>query len=142
MVAESEAIGVLCVDDNSNVADALKLKLSRLPPFRWKGWLPAADALVETAIRECPDVILLDLDMPGRDPFLAMAEVVDRCTDSRVVVFSGHVRMDLIDKAMQSGAWGYASKNDGEDELIHVMRAVAAGDVAFSSEVRATYDRR
>ncbi len=140
MPRDHRTVGVLCVDDNSHVADALKLKLSRLPPFVWRGWLPNASLLVETAMNVCPEVILLDLDMPGRDPFAALAELVERCADSRVVVFSGHVEPELIDRALQAGAWGYASKNDGEEALIKVMKAVVDSQVAFSPEVRATYD--
>ncbi len=140
MTTEEETIGVLCVDDNPHVADALRLKLSRTELFRWTGWLPSADSLVEEAKRTCPALVLLDVDMPGRDPFDAAAELVEVCPETRIVVFSGHVRQELIDKALDAGVWGYVSKNDGEEELLKVLRLVAGGEVGFSPEVRQICD--
>lgn len=136
-----EAIGILCVDDNPHVADALKIKLARAGGFEWKGWLADADTLVDFAQQHCPTLVIIDIDMPGRDPFEALAELVERCPESRAVMFSGHVRMELIAKAVEAGAWGYASKNDGEGELVAVLRRVVAGEFALSPEVQATLDR-
>lgn len=136
-----EPMTVLCVDDNPHVAEALRVKLARSLDMRWQGWLSSADALVVTAERQCPTIVLLDVDMPGKDPFVALGELVERCPAVKVVVFSGHVRQELIDRALEAGAWGYVSKNDGEDELLRVIRAVADGEVALSPEVRSTYDR-
>lgn len=141
MNATPHKIGVLCVDDNPQVAEALKIKLSRTEPFEWKGWLPSADDLRDEALRMGPAVVLLDLDMPGRDPFDAAADMASKCPEARVVIFSGHVRAELVAKAFDAGVWGYVSKNDGEDELLKAMRKVAAGEVAMSPEVRSTYDR-
>jgi DNA-binding NarL/FixJ family response regulator len=137
----SQQISVLCVDDNPDVADALRLKLSRMTGFTWVGTLSSADTLIDTVQRLRPSIVLLDLDMPGADPFVAAAEVAQAVPDSRIVVFSGHVRPDLITKALEAGAWGYISKNDGEDELIAHLRQVAAGNISLSSGVRAMYNR-
>lgn len=141
MTAEAQKIGVLCVDDNPQVAEALRLKLTRTAPFEWIGWLPSADRLRDEAVRSGPAVVLLDLDMPGRDPFAAAADVASQCPASRIVIFSGHVRAELVQKAFDAGVWGYVSKNDGEDELLLAMRRVASGEIAMSPEVRSTYDR-
>lgn len=141
MQLAEKKIGVLCVDDNPHVAEALKLKLGRAGSFRWMGWLADADRMVETARSICPKIVILDVDMPGQDPFEATAELNQVCPDTRVVFFSGHVRADFIDRALDAGAWGYASKNDGEEELLAVLRAVAGGEMAFSPEARSTYDQ-
>lgn len=129
-------ISVLCVDDNPAVVDALKLKLSRLPEFEWRGSLSSADDLVDAVSRHCPSIVILDLDMPGKDPLTAVAELAKACPDARVVTFSGHVRQELVKKALEAGVWGYASKNDGEDELVKLLLAVAAGNLTLSPSVR------
>lgn len=138
---DRETIGVLCVDDNEHVAAALQFILSRTKPFEWKGWLPSADELLGEAIKLAPAVVLLDLDMPGRNAFEAVADVVKHCPDTRVLIFSGHVRGDLVERALDAGAWGYVSKNDGEAELVKAIESVAGGHVAMSPEVKAAYDR-
>jgi DNA-binding NarL/FixJ family response regulator len=135
-VKADAGIGVLCVDDNEHVAVALRLKFMAAGEFQWRGWLPSAAGLVAAAEREAPRVVLLDIDMPGPDPFEALAQIADRCPETRVVVFSGHVRRDLIDRALETGAWGYVSKNDGEDALLDAVRRVVAGELGLSPEVR------
>jgi DNA-binding NarL/FixJ family response regulator len=141
MMADGKNIRVVCAEDNPLVAEALRIKLSRADGFVWEGWAADADALLVMTRRSCPDLVILDLDMPGRDPFLATEELAERYPDCRVVIFSGHVRRDLIERAVNSGVWGYVSKSDGEDALIEAMKKVDAGEFAFSPEVRATYDR-
>lgn len=134
-------VSVLCVDDNELVAEAIAVKLRRSGGFSIAGWLSSADALVETAQRAKPTVILLDVDMPGLDPLVALGKLTELGLPSKVVVFSGHVRPDLLDRAVEAGAWGYVSKSDGEEALLDGVRAVIAGQFAMSPEVRAVCDR-
>lgn len=132
---------VLCVDDNAAVAEAVRVKLTRHKEFAWKGSLPAADELVTVCRRDCPDLVVLDADMPGRDPFEALAELTEECPGIRAVMFSGHVRRDFISRSMEAGAWGYVSKNDGEDALLDVLRKVMIGSIAFSPEAKRYYSQ-
>lgn len=140
MAGRDEIIGVLCVEDNPHVAEALRVMFGRTARFEWKGWLPSADALLETAQREKPGLVLLDLDMPGADPLEAAERMLGALPEIRVVIFSGHVRADHVERALRAGAWGYASKNDGEIELLRVLGAVWDGHVEFSPEVRTVFE--
>lgn len=136
---KTSSIGVLCVDDNEHVANALRIQLARTSGLVWKGWLASADDLVERALEKCPTIVLLDIDMPGKNPFDAVEELAERCPDARVVMFTGHVRRELIERAVEAGAWGYVSKNDGEPALVDAIRRVAKGEFALSPEARASY---
>jgi DNA-binding NarL/FixJ family response regulator len=133
-------VTVLSVEDNPEVAEAIGAKLGRVEGFRWIGALPNADELVARVERERPAIVLLDIDMPGRDPFEALADLAERCPESRAVLFTGHVGRELIDRGLDSGAWGYVSKNDGEEALVATLRKVAAGEFALSPEARRSYD--
>jgi DNA-binding NarL/FixJ family response regulator len=139
MASEPNKPTVLCVDDNLQVADALRVKLRRDGSFEWQGWLCEADDLVEVVKRDRPKLVLLDLDLPGRDPLVVTAELHRVVPSSRVVVFSGLVTRDLVERALDAGAWGYVSKNDGEAELLSAMHKVGGGDVALSPEAAALY---
>ena len=141
MTGHHPTISVLCVDDNEPLALALRMKFGAVGGFDWRGWLPDADNLVLRAERDNPSVVLLDIDMPGRDPFDAVAELTVRCPQTRVVVFSGHVRRELIDRALEAGVWGYVSKNDGEDILIDAVHQVMSGELALSPEVQSVCDQ-
>jgi len=135
-------ITVLYVDDNEGVASALKTKFDRDPSLAWLGWLPDALDLAVQVSRVRPQVLLLDVDMPGRDTFEAAAEVAGLFPDVRIIFFSGHVRADLIDRALESGGWGYVSKSDGEEVLMDAVRRVMDGEFVLSREVRSVYDLR
>ena len=133
---ERERSTVLCVDDNAGIAEALRMKFSS-GPLHWLGWLPDATDLVEKVKAECPAIVLLDLDMPGPDPFEALAQIASTGCATKVVIFSGHVRRELLDKAIEAGAWGYVSKNEGAGALMQTIERVLQGEFALSDEVRA-----
>jgi len=140
-MTEPPPISVLCVDDNDLVASAVAMKLRMEGGFIWKGRLASADGLVQAVLRERPAVILLDIDMPGKDPFEAIAKLAESASECRVVIFSGHARSELLARAIDAGAWGYVSKSDGEDALVDAVRAVAGGQFALSPEIRAICER-
>ena len=71
----ADPIRVMCVDDNDFVAEAIRRKLSVDPGFAWAGWLPEARQLVEKVKENKADVVLLDIDMPGKDSFEALGEL-------------------------------------------------------------------
>lgn len=129
-------IRVVCVDDNPAVAHALGVTLSRAG-LHCVGTLAGADGLVHIVREACPDVVLLDVDMPGKDPFEAVLELVGICPDVRVLFLSGHVRRQLVDRAIECGAWGYLSKSDSTDAIPEAIRRCVAGEVVFSPEVAA-----
>lgn len=139
MTDPAHAITVLCVDDNPDVAEALRVQIGRTPGFVWGGWAASAAGL-GTLPADNPSILLLDIDMPGPDPFEALEVLLMRRPGVRALVFSGHVRPDMIARALEAGAWGYVSKNDGEDELVRCLRAVASGEFAMSPEVRRAHD--
>jgi len=136
-----QPISVLCVDDSQDVARALHRKLSLAGGFDWRGWLPDAATLLASVRAKCPRVVLLDIDMPGPDPFEVLAEISTQCPDTRVIVFSGHIRRELIDRALDAGAWAYISKNDGEIALVDAIRRVTAGEFVLSPEAQTVLDR-
>jgi DNA-binding NarL/FixJ family response regulator len=134
--APAKPIRIFCVDDNTLVTEALRLQLSRTAGLQWTGCAPDADSLLDQAKRECSDIVLLDIDMPGKNPFDAINELTEICGHSRVLMYSGLLRRDLVDRALDSGAWGYVAKTDGEQDLLQAIRAVAGGSMGFSRSIR------
>jgi len=128
-------IRVLCVDDNPLVADAIAMRLALVGGFEWLGHQNSADELSDVVERLHPDVILMDLDMPGKDPFDAIESLSSTQPDVRVLVLSGHVRTELLDRAVEAGAWGYLSKNDDAQSLVSAIRQVDAGEFVLGPAV-------
>lgn len=131
-----QSVRVLCVDDNWLVASSVKTALTRAG-HQCVGVLSSADALEAKVLETTPQVVVLDLDMPGRSALHALKGVADSHPDVRIIVLSGHVRRELIDQAFEAGAWGYLSKTDGVAQITDAVATVMAGDVVMSDDVRA-----
>lgn len=132
--AEGAPLRVLCVDDNPLVVEALALKLGLLGGFDWLPPVDDADRLVEAVRVLQPDIILLDLDMPGRDPLDALAELARLGTAARVLIFSGHTRADLVERAIDAGAWGFIGKHSDVETIVSAIRSVARGEFLLATE--------
>jgi two-component system response regulator DesR len=132
---------IVCVDDNPAITTALKGLLGPHKGFEWKGSLASADDLVEFCADAQPDLVLIDVDMPGKSPFEALTELAARCPGTRGVMFTGYVHRELVEKSLDAGAWGYVSKNDGEEELLLALQRAASGELALSPEAKAVYGR-
>ncbi len=126
---------VLCVDDHAFLAEGLRSKISLEQDLEFVGWLPNANNLVKKVEEFKPDVITLDIEMPGADPFEALAEVNRRCPDARVIVLSAYVRDKYIDAAIAAGAWGFLSKADDPDSIVAAIRRVRDGEFAIGPSV-------
>ena len=130
----SRRLRVLCVDDNRMVASALERRLEREPDLQWVGVAPDG-ASAEARARDLrPDIILLDIDIPGVDTFALTRRLADAFADLRILMFSGHVNRQFIERALDCGAWGFLSKNDDVATIIEGIRTAARGEIALSDE--------
>jgi len=129
-------IRILSVEDHAFVAESLKTRLEMEPDFEVVGMLGSADTLVSEAKRLRPDVILLDIEMPGQDPFEAIDDLKRRGLDSKVVMLSAHVRDHFINMAVDAGAWGYFYKGDDPGDIVAGIRRVMAGKFACGPKIQ------
>jgi DNA-binding NarL/FixJ family response regulator len=135
-------VRVLCVDDNELVADAIARALRERTDMSWLGWLPDVRELRSTVDRLSPDVILLDIDMPHGDSFKALQELTLEVPDTRVIMLSGYVRRELVERALEAGAMGYISKNDAPRVILDGIARVAAGELILGPEAEAAFHQR
>lgn len=128
-------IRILCVDDHAFVVEGLAARLEVESDLELVGRLESADDLVDEVIRTGADIVLLDLEMPGADPFQAIEELRRQRPNTRAIVLSAFVRDHYIDAAYRAGAWGYLSKSDAPETVIDGIRSVARGEAAHSPQV-------
>lgn len=100
------------------------------------------DETLATVEREEPDVLVLDLNMPGRPALEVLAELSERQKDVAVVVLTMEQDPALASRAIELGAKGYLIKRTAEEELLTAIRTVAAGGRHISNEVKAAIGRR
>lgn len=140
MTETATTIRVLCVDDNRLVGEALGLRIRQSGGFEWLGQLFSADELLQRIDGIRPDIIILDVDMPGSSPFAAMRQISRENPDVRIVMLSGHIRRELVEEALDAGAWGYLSKDDGPERLLSALREVNNGQLVLSRDAAAVLD--
>ena len=139
------AIRLLCVDDHAFLVEGLKAQFSVTGAgreFQVVGRLATAQNLAAEAQRLRPDIVLLDIEMPGPDPF-EMADRLHRLDERAKIVFlSAYVRDHYIAEAYRCGACGYFSKADEIDDIVQGLRQIAKGegadgDFVFGPKVKA-----
>jgi DNA-binding NarL/FixJ family response regulator len=126
---------VLCVDDHPVLVEGIRARLKLEPTLEFVGELPAADHLVAEVKKHTPDIILMDVAMPGLDPFAATADLRRHCPEVKTVFLSAHIRDHYLDAAFQAGAWGYLYKGDDIEDIVEAIKRVAKGEYVFSPRV-------
>jgi two-component system response regulator DesR len=128
-------IRVMCVDDSQVVAESLGRRFRIEKDLEWAGWLQDTGGLRESLGGSPPDVILLDVDMPGTDPFQLIVEIKNLSPGTRVAMLTGHVRREYFDRAVDSGADGYICKDDDPSTIVGHIRRLADGEFVVSQEL-------
>jgi DNA-binding NarL/FixJ family response regulator len=131
----SEPIKLLIADDHPVVRDGLSGMFARDPDFEVLG--EAADGAEALALAKelQPDVILMDLRMPGMDGLTAITELAKQGSAARVLVLTTYDTDTYVVPAIEAGATGYLLKDAPRDELLRAVRAAAAGESVLSPSV-------
>ncbi|MEA3076662.1 MAG: hypothetical protein QOF60_1570 [Actinomycetota bacterium] len=126
---------VLIVDDHPVFRLGLSALLTSLPDVDVVGEAETAAAAVEMAAELRPDVVLMDLTMPGGSGLEATKRILERAPGTAVLVLTMHDDEDLVFAALRCGARGYLVKGATRDQIDRAVRAVAAGDLVLGSAV-------
>lgn len=133
--AKKQIIKVLVADDHPVVRKGLQTFLSRQAHLRIVGEAADGDEALRKARALSPDVVLMDISMPGMNG-LAVTEVLRKETpEMKVLVLSVHTNKDYIFRVIQAGAHGYVSKEAPPEELLRAIESVAAGEPHFSEDI-------
>lgn len=130
-------IRVLVVDDQAIVRDGLVTVLSLVPDLQVVGQAADGAEAIAAVDRYVPDVVLMDLRMPGVDGPTATARIVAEHPGVAVLVLTTYADDDSIVTALRAGARGYLTKDAGRAEIATAVRAVAAGQSTFDATVGA-----
>jgi len=125
-----DRITVVLADDHVLVRSALKSMLQRLAPeIVVVGEAANGHEAVQLVTRLQPDVLVMDLDMPGGDGLSATRELVDRHNPVRILILTMHTEEEQLLPLLRAGARGYLAKNAAERDLVDAIRVVMSGDV-------------
>jgi DNA-binding NarL/FixJ family response regulator len=128
-------IRVLIADDHVVVREGLRAVLGSEPDMEVVGEAATGKEVVERATELRPDVILMDIQMPGINGIEATRRIVDTNQEIGVVILTMYEDDDSVFSAMRSGARGYVLKGAHPSEILKVLRAVANGEAYFGPEI-------
>ena len=110
--------------------------LDREPGLKVVATAASADEAIEQALRWNPDIVLMDIDMPGLVSFGAARHLASLRPESRIIFLSGFTNEPYIEQALEVRAHGYLTKTEPPEILVAAIRRVAGGGTYFSDEIR------
>jgi DNA-binding NarL/FixJ family response regulator len=134
-MTETRSIRVLIVDDHASFRSGLRALLATAPDLEVTGEASTGGDAVTLTARLQPDVVLMDVTMPGEDGIEATARILESSPHVAVVVLSMDGGDESVVRALRAGARGYVLKGANRAELIRAIRAAAAGEAIFGPDV-------
>jgi two-component system, NarL family, response regulator DevR len=128
-------ISILVVDDHQVVCLGLQTLLKLKPDFEVVGQAATAGEAIAAVERLRPQVVLMDLRLPGRSGVEACREVKARWPDTHVIILTSYADDNLVLEAISAGAEGYILKRVKDDELVEGIRAVVRGEAILDPAV-------
>lgn len=133
--ASATPVSILLVDDHAVVREGYRRLLERQQGFRVCAEADDADSAYRAYCEHAPDMVVMDMQLPGASGLDALRHIRQRDAEARVLIVTMHPGASLAQKAMEAGAWGYVTKSSGPMELVRAVLAVADGRHAMSEDI-------
>lgn len=128
-------ISLLLIDDHFVVRSGLVASLELEDDLKVVGEADRGEDAAKLFAKKKPDVVLMDLQLPGISGIEATAALIREHPAARVLIFSTFARDDEIQAALKAGALGYLQKSSSRDDLLAAIRTVASGERTLPSEI-------
>ena len=130
-----DSVRVLIAEDHPLFREGMRGRLDRVADIAVVGEAASGDEAVELAHKLEPDIILMDIKMPGLNGIEATREIQQASPQIGVLVLTMFEDDDSVFAAMRAGAKGYLLKDSGGEGVVHAIRAVASGEAVFGPGV-------
>lgn len=128
-------ISVMLVDDHAVVRAGYKFLLENVQDIAVVAEAASGEEAVNRFAEFMPDVMVMDLTMPGIGGMEAIRRLLAVYPDAQILVFSMHENTTLVEHALQAGVRGYISKNSSPEVLVAAIRKLASGGMYIDSEL-------
>lgn len=129
-------ITILITDDHSLIRETWSLVLSTQPAFEVIAGCRSGEEAVEIAKKLRPDVVLMDINLPGITGIEATQQIRKFSPGSKVLCISQHTQLAYFKKIMRCGAMGYVTKNSSQQEMFEAIKTVYSGKKFICDEIK------
>lgn len=133
-MTETKRIRVIITDDHEMVRRGLNMFLRTYPDLELVGEANSGEQVLKLCEEVAPDVVLMDLIMPGMGGIEATRQITQRFPNIKVVALSSAMDSSTVSKALEAGVQGYLMKNVSTDQLADAIREVHQGKRVLSDE--------
>ncbi|HEY9153389.1 MAG TPA: response regulator transcription factor [Anaerolineales bacterium] len=126
---------ILLVDDHEVVRIGLKSLLERHPQFTVVGEAGSAREALEQVANLKPEVVIMDIRLPGTSGIEACEEIVNKFPGTKVIMLTSYAEDEMLFSAIRAGASGYILKQIGSDDLVKALEAVSRGEALLDPAV-------
>ncbi|HBG74050.1 MAG: DNA-binding response regulator [Chloroflexi bacterium GWB2_49_20] len=126
---------IILVDDHEVVRLGLKALLERHPHFEVVGEASSSREAIELVSNIQPDVVVMDVRLPGTSGIEACEEITRRFPTTKVIMLTSYAEDEMLFSAIRAGASGYILKQIGGEDLIHALEAVSRGEALLDPAV-------
>lgn len=135
MKTEVPTIRIAIADDHQIVRSSIGALLVGEAGLEIVGEAGDGGAAIQLAVEQRPDVLLMDVDMPGLSCFDAARQLLILAPETKVIFLSALFHDRYISEALEAKTWGYVTKQDSPATLLKAIRAVASGQFYFSDPI-------
>ena len=126
---------IVLVDDHEVVRLGLKSLLERHPQFEVVGEASSAREALEQVAATEPDVVVMDIRLPGTSGIEACEQIVDQYPNTKVIMLTSYAEDEMLFSAIRAGASGYVLKQIASEELVKAIEAVGRGEALLDPAV-------
>lgn len=135
MIDDKHRINVLLVDDHAVVREGYRRLLEKHGDIAVVGEAADADGAHALFYSLDPEVVVIDITLPGKSGIVAMQHMLEYKADARVLIFSMHEDAIFAKRALQAGAFGYVTKASAPHVLVEAVHSIARGKKYLSAEI-------
>jgi two-component system, NarL family, response regulator NreC len=136
---------ILLADDHETVREGLRMILNAQPDMQVVATAGDGSEALAQCEQVAPDIVIMDISMPGMNGLAATQQLNDRCPGAKVLTLTRHADSSYLQQLMRAGASGYVLKQSRPAELLHAIRSVASGgkylDASMTAPVIGSYAR-
>jgi DNA-binding NarL/FixJ family response regulator len=135
----TKSIRVLLADDHTLIRAGIRMLLEKLPAVEVVGEASDGREVIDLIKTHQPDVVLMDISMPGLNGLQALARITRDFPQVRVIILSMHPNDEYVLQALKSGASGYLLKRAATAELPAAIKCVVGGEIYLSREINSQF---